>query len=158
MNISQQLIFFLHGWEACRLIPYQDDAGYWTIGWGHKMNVWEEKRPYTQAEVDDIFETDLDAFVGWVNQLITGHTLQQHEFDALVAFAYNVGADIDDDTVAEGLGDSTLLRYVLQGRMGAAAAEWTKWERAGNRLNHGVLRRRAAEQAIFLCADYTRKP
>lgn len=148
---------FIKAFESCRLRPYLDDGGKWTIGWGHLMQPTDPRVPITQEEADALFDTDVLRFVDGVNELVTVD-LRQHEFDALCSFAFNVGLDIDSDQVAEGLGDSTLLRYVNEEKYANAACEFTKWGKVDGKWHAGVLRRRAAEQAIFLLADYSRTP
>jgi len=76
--------------------------------------------------------------------------LTQGQFDALVCFAYNVGLDDDADTLAEGLGDSTLLRKVNAGDFSGAAAEFAKWNKNDGKVMLGLRRRRAAERALFI--------
>lgn len=156
MIASHACIRFIKGFESCRLTPYRDEGGKWTVGWGHLMQDSDPRVPLTQAEADSLFELDLLRFEEGVTQLVSGVDLRQHEFDALVSFAFNVGLDIDQDDVAEGLGDSTLLRYVVQGKFAHAACEFTRWVNVAGRPSMGLYRRRCAEQAIFLLADYSR--
>ena len=42
--------------EGCRLSPYKDSEGIWTVGYGRNL----ESVPFTQAEVDFMFLTDLN--------------------------------------------------------------------------------------------------
>ncbi len=155
MKASAQLVEFLQGYESCRLEPYLDQGGHWTIGWGHLMGPCDPRVPITQEEADSLFQIDLLRFEDGVNELTAGVIdLRQHEFDALVSFSFNVGLDIDDDQVAEGLGDSTLLKRVLAGNFVGAALEFPKWRRTGGQESLGLLKRRCAEMAIFLLADY----
>jgi lysozyme len=153
---SNAIIRFIKGWESCVLEPHWDAlGGVWDIGYGHVLQPNDPHVAITQEEADSLFELDLKRFEEGVTELVTME-LRQHEFDALVSFAYNVGLDIDQDDVAEGLGDSTLLRYVNKGEFARAACEFTKWTKASGRDVLGLYRRRCAEQAIFLLADYSR--
>ena len=81
--------------------------------------------------------------------LLAGAATTQGQFDALVSFAYNVGLDIDDDTAAEGLGDSTLLRKHKAGDYAGAKAEFLKWVKNDGVVMKGLTRRRAAEAALY---------
>ena len=65
----------------------------------------------------------------------------QHQFDALVSFAYNLGAD--------NLKTSTLLRKHNAGDHAGAAAEFGKWNKAKGQVMKGLTRRRAAEAALY---------
>jgi lysozyme len=73
----------------------------------------------------------------------------QCQFDALVSFAYNVGLDIDDDTLAEGLGDSKLLKYHLAQQYDKAEAAFASWKYNDGKVMNGLIRRRAAEAAMY---------
>jgi len=146
----------IHGFETCVLNAYRDPGPTGlpiTIGWGSTTD--EQGRPiklgdvWTQERADARFAADLARFETAVNTLIAGRPTTQNQFDALVSFAYNVGPDIDDDTVAEGLGDSTLLRKHLNGDYAGAKAEFAKWNKAKGVVLNGLTRRRAAEAALY---------
>lgn len=94
-------------------------------------------------------ERDLVEFETGVNLLLRGAPTTQEQFDALVSFAYNVGLDIDDDTLAEGLGDSTLLKRHLAGDYAGAKAAFAAWNKAKGKVLNGLVRRRAAEAALY---------
>lgn len=124
----------------------------WTIGFGAtERGVITRGTIWTLAQA----ETQLDEHIAWyaagVNRLLraTNHPTTQNQFDALVSFAYNVGLDEDDDKLAEGLGDSTLLRKHLAGDYKGAAAEFVKWNKAGGKIMAGLTRRRKAEAALY---------
>jgi lysozyme len=76
--------------------------------------------------------------------------LTQNQFDALISFVYNVGADIDADNIAEGLGDSTLLKKLNAGDYKGAADQFLKWDKANGKVMKGLTIRRQAERALFL--------
>ncbi len=67
--------------------------------------------------------------------------LSQAQYDALVSFTYNLGGGA--------LRESTLRRKLNAGDAGGAAAEFDRWVRAGGRVFDGLVRRRAAERALF---------
>lgn len=150
---------FIQGFETCELKAYPDPATKndpvkrgkpWTNGWGHTgPDVYEGCPDITQAEADGNFEVDLAAFERDVNRLVTVQ-ITQGMFDALVSFAYNVGSDIDEDTKAEGLGDSTLLRKLNAGDYRGAAEEFLKWNKANGAVMNGLTRRRKGERLMFL--------
>lgn len=153
MKTSQRGIDFIKEFESFSAKPYRCSAGKWTIGYGHVILPGERLTLITEPEAcallaDDLIERERD-----VNDLVTV-PLTQAQFDALVIFTFNVGADVDDDTIAEGLGDSTLLRKLNEGDCIGAADEFPKWDKA--RVNGvkvalaGLTRRRLAERALFL--------
>jgi lysozyme len=142
----------MHHFENCKLTAYPDPGSKsgepWTIGWGHTGPEVKPGLVWTQAQADAAFLDDLRRFERDVESLVTV-PLTQGQFDALVSFAYNVGADIDADTIAEGLGDSTLLRKLNAGDYEGAAQEFKKWNKNDGQVMRGLVRRRAAEEALF---------
>lgn len=137
--------------EGLRLKAYLCPAGVLTIGWGHTKGV-RKGQSITEHQAEAILDVDLDQFQRDVEFLTAGIPLNDNEFSALVSFAFNVGSDIDDDTTAEGLGDSTLLRKLRAGDKAGAAAEFLKWTHANGGVSPGLVKRRAAERALFLKA------
>ena len=145
--------------ESFSAVPYLCPAQVWTIGWGFTRyvdgrRVRQGDPPITEAEGEVIFDAVLRQFEQDVEDLVTV-PLNQGEFDALVSFAWNVGSDIDLDNIAEGLGDSTLLRKLSASDYAGAAAEFPKWNKSRGVVLNGLVRRRAVEQAMFLGKPYT---
>lgn len=134
-----------------------------TGGWGTTRD--ERGRPLvlgsskTLEEWEALFQRDVAATVAAVNTLIGDAPTTQNQFDALVSFAYNVGPDIDDDDIAEGLGDSTLLKKHLRGEYGTfnkgtmtgtgACGEFVKWNKSNGQVLKGLTRRRAREAVLY---------
>lgn len=148
MNIGRMGEALIKSFENCKLVAYQDDGGVWTIGWGHTGSDVHPGLKITQAQADALFDRDIARFERDVTSLLTA-TVTQNQFDALLSFAYNCGSDIDADTKAEGLGDSTLLRLVNAYRFEEAAKEFPKWCKDNGKIVNGLLRRRNAEAALF---------
>ena len=67
--------------------------------------------------------------------------LEQHQFDSLLSFTYNLGAGA--------LQASTLRKKILRHDMDGAAREFDRWVFAGGRKLAGLVRRRAAERDMF---------
>jgi lysozyme len=65
-----------------------------------------------------------------------------HEFDALVSFTFNLGE--------AALARSSLLRKLNTEDRAGAAEEFSRWRFAGGRELRGLVKRRAAERALFL--------
>ncbi|MBL5898551.1 lysozyme [Lelliottia amnigena] len=148
-DVGQNLI---KGFETCELTAYPDPGSGndpWTIGWGHTGPEVKPGLVCTQQQADQAFSADLDVFERDVMQLVKVE-INQNQFDALVSFAYNVGPDIDSDDIAEGLGDSTLLKKLNAGDYAGAADEFPKWNKSNGKVMNGLTRRRAAERELFL--------
>ena len=148
MKISNKGIALIKEYEGCKLKAYTCSAGVWTIGYGHTRG-GKAGDVITQAQADAFFLEDIKAFERDVNSLLKV-PVTQGMFDALVSFAFNVGSDIDADTIAEGLGDSTLLKKVNAGDKAGAANEFAKWNKAAGKVVSGLVRRREAERKLFL--------
>lgn len=151
-HTSPHGISLMHYFETCKLKAYPDPGSKngepWTIGWGHTGPEVKPGLVWTQAQADAAFIEDLRRFERDVLSLVKV-PLTQGQFDALVSFAYNVGSDIDADTLAEGLGDSTLLRKLNAGDYEGAAREFRKWNKNDGKVMRGLSRRRAAEECLF---------
>lgn len=126
---------------------YPDPAHGWsvpTIGWG--TIAYEDGRKVargdviTQDRADELLAWELSQKAKEVKRLVTV-PLTQGQFDALVSFAYNLGAG--------NLGESTLLRKLNAGDTEGAAGEFPKWNKANGRELLGLTRRRMSEQRLF---------
>jgi lysozyme len=126
--------------EGCRLTAYQDSAGVWTIGWGHTGPEVHEGLVWTQAQADAQLLKDMalaEANVRAVVQI----PLTKDEFIALCDLAFNIGTG--------NLDGSTLLRLLNAGDIDGAIAQFSVWNEAGGRVLAGLVKRRAAEAALF---------
>lgn len=138
--------------EQCRLTAYKCGAGIWTIGYGHTASA-KPGQVITQERADALFAWDVARFEEGVSRLVTNLGLLPQHLGALTSFAFNLGLDEDADTVAEGLGDSTLLKLVNKGDLLAASREFPKWDRTKGVKTWGLHRRRLAEAHLFLTGD-----
>ncbi len=137
-RIGQAGLDLIKQYEGCRLAAYRCAAGVWTIGYGHTAGV-HSGMTITQAQADVYLQQDIAKFEGYVNNPayvpITAN-LNQNQFDALVSFAFNLGAGN--------------LRKLCKGRTAAQIAQaMTQYCKANGKVLAGLKRRRAAEQALF---------
>ncbi len=133
--------------EGCRLRSVQLPDGRWTIGYGHTRSA----RPgaeVTEADAEALLIYDLFPVV----DAVRGHVhapLGQNQFDALCAFAFNVGV--------ERFLASDILRWLNEGRPFHAAFALEQWRMAefeGEPIPiDALVRRRAAEKALFLTPE-----
>lgn len=126
--------------EGCRLTAYQDQAGVWTIGYGHTGADVTPGLTITQEQARSLLARDVANAAACVNKVVSVR-LNQNEFDALVDFVFNLGA-----LAFEG---STLLKNLNAQNFAAAASEFEEFDRAGGVVVAGLLRRRQAEAALF---------
>ena len=114
----------------------------WTIGWGATGRGIGPGTVWTQAECDARLERDLERFARDVARAIGQAPTSQAQFDALVSFHYNTGA----------IARATLTRLHKAGDHAGVAAEFGKWVNAAGKRMAGLVRRRAAEAALYLAA------
>lgn len=120
-------------------VAYLCPANVPTIGWGCTEGVRLGMR-WTREESDAALMRELAQFEAAVDRLVTVE-INQNEFDALVSFAYNCGAGA--------LGRSSILKRLTADDRAGAAAGFALWNKGGGRVLKGLVRRRAAEAALF---------
>ncbi len=153
MKTSPAGLTFIKQWESCRLQAYQDGVGVWTIGWGHTGPDVHEGLVIDQARADALFQEDVDQRDMVLNRWFTV-PMEQHQWDAVCSCLYNVGSGRPDPNGRDGIiwlrsgRHSTLFRCLMNQDWANAALEFPKWKEPVNLP--GILRRRLAEQAMFL--------
>ena len=130
----------IQGFEGYRSEAYLCPAGVWTIGYGHTAGV-KEGDTCTREQADIFLQEDLKTAEDAVNA--QNLELGQLQFDALVSFVYNVGAGaFESSTLLKKLKTSTAATSEIE-------AEWKKWKYANKVELKGLVRRRAAEYALY---------
>ena len=154
MKLSKEGYDLIAKFEGLSLKPYLCSAKVPTIGFGSTFyedgtKVTMLDKPITKVRALDMFKVIADKFAKDVDKSVISD-VNQNQFDALVSFAYNVGSDIDTDTIAEGLGDSTLLKKVNKNPDDPSIRnEFLKWNKAGGKIITGLTRRRNEEASIY---------
>lgn len=146
MKTSKTGIALIKHFESFRPSPYLCDGGKWTIGWGHTKGVTKDTKPITMAEGEALLAEDLVEFEDAVTDALVV-PVTQGQFDALVAFSFNVGAGA--------FRKSTLLKKLNAGDAVGAAAEFLRWNKAKGRIMRGLVKRREAEMNMFLGMEIT---
>lgn len=149
--VSDKLIDFEKSFEGFSATPYFDEVGVKTLGYGMTgeeiegiISITEEQatqmlKDWINKKYAPVIKADLDN---------KGITLEQHQFDALVSMAYNVGTG--------GVLGSTLYRNICNGvrDCDTITANFTAWSKAGGQVLPGLLRRRQQEANMFLNGVY----
>jgi len=121
--------------EGERLCAYRCSADVLTIGVGHTSAAGcpevKEGMTISAAESDAIFARDLESFETAIAAAIKV-PVADHEFDALVSIAFNVGA--------RKFAQSTAIRELNKGRRDAAALAILLWK-----IPEDIIDRRQAE-------------
>ncbi|NLS53761.1 lysozyme [Hafnia alvei] len=145
MQISENGINLIKQYEGCRLTAYQDCIGVWTIGYGWTQPIGGKSiakgMVISQQKADALLMQGIEQSENCVNNVVH-HSINQHQFDALVDFAYNLGVNA--------LKGSTLLKKINVGDYIGAANEFQKWNKASGKELAGLTRRRGAEKSLFL--------
>ncbi len=119
-------------------------VGGWTVGYGHTRSA-REGAHVTRADAEVLLLFDLSAAAEGVEAALFA-PVTQRQFEALTAFAFNIGAD--------NFRRSTALARINGGAELEAADEIERWRHAelgaGAQVVDALVRRRAAEKAHFL--------
>ena len=139
MKTSQEGIDLIKHFEGCELESYRCSANVLTIGYGTTKNVVEGMK-ITQNQAEEMLMKDLEEFEEYVEDTVDV-TLDQHQFDALVAWTYNLGPT--------NLKTSTLRKVLNKGAYDDVPEQIKRWNKAGGQVLKGLVRRRDAEALLF---------
>jgi lysozyme len=141
---SKAAIELIKSFEGFRRRAARLPDGSWTIGYGHTRTA-REGVEITEADADALLIYDLAAVTKAINEWVFS-PLTQNQFDALVAFVFNIGL--------QNFRRSSVLRRLNEGAHLQAACAMEMWRTAdfeGERIViDALVRRRSAEMALFL--------
>jgi len=149
---EQIALRLLKQFEGFRANPYPDPASGeepWAIGYGstHDLQgrpIGRDTAPITEVQAGQLAMLDiLTAFKAVASAIKV--PLTQNEQAAIEDFIYNVGVG--------NFRDSTLLRLINQNQLALAAKQFELWDHADGKVMSGLLRRRLAEEQIFITDD-----
>jgi lysozyme len=143
-KVTRAGILLIAAFEGLRRRAGRLPDGRWTIGYGHTLSA-REGAEVSEEDAQALLHFDLLPVAEAVNNLVYT-PLTQNQFDALTAFAYNVGI--------ETFRTSDVLKRVNEGRLTEAACALDLWRKADLSgepvILDALIRRRAAEKALFL--------
>ena len=147
-DVSPRGVKWVSQWEGWVPTPYNDPAGYATIGFGHLLGLRPVNnadhnrypRPLTKAEGLELLHSDLAVAATAIRESVKV-PLTQAQFDALSSWAFNVGASAAKE--------STLIRRLNRGEYSAVPFELSRWTLAGGKQLLGLVARREAEGRLF---------
>jgi lysozyme len=148
MKTSHRGIALIKRFEGFRGVAYLCPAGVPTIGWGTTAGVTMDdvrnKRSITREQAEQMLMGYLTQYEDAVYRALGGYC-NQHEFDACVSLAYNIGIG--------GFYGSTVAKAHRRGDKLAACRAFCLWNRATvngqRRVVAGLTARRAAEAALY---------
>jgi GH24 family phage-related lysozyme (muramidase) len=145
MQMNEAGLALIRAAEGLRTRAYRDATGIWTIGFGHTSSAGAPEvvagLEITAADAERILAADVTRFAKGVAGALTV-SLNDGQFSALVSFAYNVGLG--------NFRSSGVLKAVNAGDFAAVPRRLALWVKAGGRVLPGLVKRRAAEAALFM--------
>lgn len=161
-KLSTKGLDFVKDYEHFEEKIYNDATGNATIGYGHLIHIGlisgaTSEKPYlngvTEPEASKLLLSRLMEFEVAVNSSVKV-PLHQKEYDALVIFAYNIGA--------RGAVSSKAIQAINMGMYELAPDEMMTWNKGKDPKTHllvemqGLINRRTDEIKIFRNAEYRR--
>lgn len=141
MNFLPEGYVLIRQFEDCRLTAYEDVGGVWTVGYGH-----------TGEEVVSGLTINPTLAETWLAQdvMSTCHqilhvlkiSLTDEQFTALGCLVFNIGIGNFEG--------STLLNLLNLGEISQCPDQFPRWCKIHGVASAGLLRRRLAEQALFV--------
>lgn len=144
MKASDRLLEALKGFEGLRTEAYRCPAGRWTIGYGHTLTA-REGMTVTEEQADHLLREDIKSIERWLTSqnIVT----EQHQFDALVSFIFNLGTGQ--------FCSSTLRKVILRGGSPEEIRrQWMRWVHVGKKVMPGLVKRREWEVNLFIHGEY----
>ena len=145
------------------LQPKLCPANYWTEGYGslvlddkgkrikgceNKAMAYKFSKISTIEQAEEKLNTVLKLYESKINDLIFSFALNvnQNQFDAVISFCYNLGL--------ANFKNSTLLKKIQEvpQSMEDIKYQFSRWNKVGDKVLHGLVLRRAAEAELFSSA------
>ena len=137
-------VALIKAFEACKLTAYPElgsSRGLWMIGYGATGPGITKGVTWTQAQADARLIADVDQFSDGVVGSLGLAPTSSSQFSAMTSLAYNIGLD--------NFASSTLLKKHKAADYAGAAAEFLNWVNASGKKLPELVRRRAAEAALY---------
>jgi lysozyme len=128
-------------WEGTEYKPYKDIVGVLTVCNGYTGPDIIPGKVYTKAECDGLLKKEVTEHGLGILKCITV-PINQHQYEALTSWAYNVGVGAACK--------STAIRLLNQGDYRGACDQLLRWNKAGGKEVRGLTRRRIAERELCL--------
>jgi lysozyme len=154
VKVSPNCFAVIKHFEQCRPRAYPDPgtgSSPWTIGWGATGDGIHAGVEWTQPQCDKRLLWDVGLREADANNAIVV-PVTQGIFDGFVSALFNIGhgSPIKDGLIRLRSGyPSTCLRLLNGGQAELAREALGKWVSPGTSVEHGLHRRRVAEQALW---------
>lgn len=147
MRVDEVGFNFIKVMQRYSATPYKDAHDTWTIGYGHTVGVNASHSIVTRDQADALLREDIEETEEIVRNLVRV-PLTQNEFNALVSFAFNFGAEPFKGT--------TLVKKLNEGDKRGASKEFERWVHLKNpedghlQRSSALTERRLNEKHLFL--------
>lgn len=139
VRVKSSTLQLIYKMEGVVNEAYQDSAGHWTIGVGHKIKASEPHLLFAKLsnrEIEDLLRRDLEPCERFLTTKIE-YPINQAQFDALMSLCHNIGPD--------NLARSSVVYHLNQFREKSAANAFLHWNKPQE-----LTKRRREERRLFL--------
>ena len=140
MRITLEGLSLIKNEENLRLTAYTCPAGILTIGYGHTGDDVYDGETITPEDAECILRRDVNRFETCVSNVCAEASSEQ--FSAMVSLAFNIGE--------RAFRKSSVARLHNRRAYSEAGQAFALWNKAGREVLPGLVRRRAAEAALYL--------
>jgi len=144
MQISNKGLDLIKFYEGLELEAYKCAAGVLTIGYGWTHDV-KEGDTITEERAEELLREGIVQYENAVDDLVDV-PLEQHQFDALVSWVYNLGK--------ANLAASTLLKKVNAQEFDEVPDQIRRWNKAGGKVLEGLTKRRESEAKLWSTGEF----
>lgn len=141
MPTLEKSISVIKNFEGLKLKAYKDEGGVLTIGYGHTGPDVKEGTEWSLEQADHALHIRVESIIAVLGRHLKA-PLNDNQMAALCSMGYNIGI--------AALFGSTLFRLINERKYNEAANEFPKWCHVGKTVSEGLLKRRQAEQKLFL--------
>jgi lysozyme len=144
LKTSETGLSLIKHYEGCRLVGYLDAVNIPTIGYGHtglinNKQIYPGITTLSQQEANTLLANDLKSCENCVNQYIEV-PLNQHQFDALVSLAFNIGS---------GNFSKSSLAKAINNKEVDASTKFNLWVYGNKKVLPGLIKRRLTEKILY---------
>ena len=140
MQANALCISLVKEFEGCKLCSYQDQGGIWSVGYGTTGPFVTPNMKITQSTADAWLINHIDTVSAALTRMIKT-PINENQFGALVSLAYNIGIGH--------FASSSALALLNEGFLEQVPSHIALWNKVNDVVNTGLVRRRAAEIALW---------
>lgn len=166
LTLSQAGADLLTAFEGFEAVPRPDPVGHCTVGFGMKLrdgactaaDYRAYPRPLTREEARRLMREMVERnYAPSVRQGLPATPLYQHEFDALVAFTYNLGGGLMTNPYGSNVKQALVAMPPRYGDVPAKLRAHDGVKQGGRKVVYcGLYRRRATEASLFATGSYVK--